>query len=289
MSISFLILLPLAMGYLTVYYVERLQANTFFYWMTLPWLPMTFALLGTYLALWEGLICIVMFAPIGYLFSSVGGVTAGFIARANRTAAAKNSLLACIIVLPILVGPIEGTIPTQRDIRSVESEITIAAPAATVWSNIARVPAIQRNELTPSWSRKIGFPDPIEATLSREGVGGVRHATFRGGVLFVETVNVWEPQQRLQFSIRVGNIPPTTLDEHVTVGGKYFDVLQGEYQLEPLADGSTRLHLISHHRLDTDFNWYAHLWTDAVMRDIQRNILRVIKNRCESGFVRPQI
>ena len=38
---------------------------------------------------------------------------------------------------------------------------------------------------------------------------------------------------------------------------------------------------MSKHRVSTDFNWYAHLWTDAVMSNIQREILRVIKNRCE--------
>jgi hypothetical protein len=126
----------------------------------------------------------------------------------------------------------------------------------------------------------------VEATLSNEGIGGVRHATFEGSVLFVETVDEWEPKRRLGFSIRAqtGQIPPTTLDEHVTVGGKFFDVLYGEYVLEPLANGATRLRLLSRHRVSTDFNWYAHLWTDAVMSDLQKRILFVVKNRSESAF-----
>ena len=69
--------------------------------------------------------------------------------------------------------------------------------------------------------------------------------------------------------------------EHVTVGGKFFDVLYGEYRLEPLSNGGTRLHLLSRHRVSTDFNWYAHLWTDAVMSDLQQRILLVVKNRSE--------
>jgi hypothetical protein len=86
------------------------------------------------------------------------------------------------------------------------------------------------------------------------------------------------------FSIRAqaDQIPPTTFDEHVTVGGEYFDVLHGEYMLEPLSNGRTRLHLTSQSRVSTDFNWYAHLWTDAVMSDLQRRILFVVKNRSES-------
>ena len=109
----------------------------------------------------------------------------------------------------------------------------------------------------------------------------MRHASFAGGVLFLETVDVWDPEHRLAFSIHADRIPSTTLDEHVRVGGQYFDVLRGEYRLEPLADGATRLHLSSQHRLTTDFNWYAHLWTDGVMDNVQENILLVIRERCE--------
>ena len=128
-------------------------------------------------------------------------------------------------------------------------------------------------------------PNPLEATLSHEGVGGVRHATFDGGILFVETIDTWEPQHKLGFSIHAdtANIPPTTLDEHVTVGGRFFDVLYGEYVIEPLPGGGVRLHLLSRHRLSTDFNWYAHFWTDAVMRDLQQRILLVVKNRSEGS------
>jgi hypothetical protein len=54
-------------------------------------------------------------------------------------------------------------------------------------------------------------------------------------------------------SLETEQIPPTTLDEHVTVGGKFFDVLHGEYTLEALHSGSTRLHLVSRHRVSTDF------------------------------------
>jgi hypothetical protein len=123
----------------------------------------------------------------------------------------------------------------------------------------------------------------VEATLSAEGVGGIRHASFAGGVLFLETIDVWEPERRLGFSIRAQTeeIPKTTLDDHVTVGGRFFDVLYGEYGLERIANGGTRLHLRSRHRVSTDFNWYAHLWTDAVMSDLQRRILVVVKNRSE--------
>ena len=87
----------------------------------------------------------------------------------------------------------------------------------------------------------------------------------------------------MRFSIRANtdSIPPTTLDEHVKIGGAFFDVLDGEYSLEPRPDG-VLLHLRSHERLSTHLNPYAEQWTDAVMRSIQSEILAVIKRRCEA-------
>lgn len=283
MTLGFMLFLPFAIGFTTIFVAERRQPQRVWVWLLLPWFGIVAGEVATALTLLEGMICIVMFTPIALLASSLGGVTAGIIVRYWPSRRGKNATLASVMCLPLLISAFEPSFLTQRDLRMVESTIDIQAPPAIVWQNIERVPRIRTSELQSSWSHTIGFPNPVEATLSEEAVGGVRHATFEGGVLFVETIDEWEPQRRLGFSIRAqtSQIPPTTLDEHVTVGGRFFDVLYGEYVLEPLSKGTTRLHLISRHRVSTDFNWYAHLWTDAVMRDLQQRILDVVRNRAE--------
>jgi hypothetical protein len=286
MTLSFMLLLPFAMGFITIFVIERRQAQPIWIWFILPWVTVAGAEAAMMVAEWEGVICIVMFTPIALGASTLGGVAAGLIVRFVRSRRAKQATLVSVMCLPMLLSSIEPRFLSQQEPRRVENVIDIQATPSAVWGNIERVPKIATSELQPSWSHSIGFPDPVEATLSTEGIGGVRHATFQGGVLFIETIDVWEPQRRLGFSIRAqaDQIPPTTFDEHVTVGGKFFDVLHGEYMIEPRANGSTRLHLTSESRVSTDFNWYAHLWTDAVMSDLQRRILFVVKNRAE----RPQ-
>ncbi len=160
--------------------------------------------------------------------------------------------------------------------------LTSKLPPPVIWKNIERVPAIQARELPTSWSHRIGFPNPVEATLSREGIGGVRHATLSGGVVFVETIDVWQPPQRLGFNIRAqtDQIPKTTLDEHVRIVGPFLDAFHGEYRLERINDKMV-WHLSGQHRVSTDFNWYEEVWTDAIMTDLQNRILQVIKARCE--------
>lgn len=284
MTLGFMFFLPLAMGFIAVFIVERRQEQRLWVWFLLPWIPVVAGEAATVLAYLEGFICVVMFTPIALATSSLGGIAAGLIARHSAHRAGKATM-ACVMLLPLVVTPLERQFPSHRELRTVESVTEIRATPEVVWRNIERVPRIDAAELQPSWSRRIGFPSPVEATLSHEGIGGVRHASFERGVLFVETIDTWEPEHRLGFSIHAetAQIPSTTLDEHVTVGGDYFDVLRGEYRLEPLADGRIRLHLLSQHRVSTDFNWYAHLWSDAVMADLQKTILRVVRNRCEAS------
>jgi len=67
------------------------------------------------------------------------------------------------------------------------------------------------------------------------------------------------------------------------MGGEHFGVLDGTYRIEPAGPGEVVLRLSSTHRLSTHFNFYASWWTDRVMSQIQRNILRVVKDRSEAA------
>lgn len=285
MTIAFLVVVPFAMGYITtsVYARELAKTGEDIGWgqcLGLPVLSVLLTLLVTILFRIEGAICLIFAAPLALICGIAGGITGGIVQRRKKNS--KPATL-CVALAPLLLLAVELHIPEHFETRTVETSILIHAPAQTIWNNIEKVDAIRPDELPPSWARRIGFPRPIAATLSHEGVGGVRHASFAGGLLFTETINYWEPQRDLSFSIKANTdeIPPTTLDEHVTIGGPYFDVLEGEYTLEPLADGTIQLHLRSTERLSTHFNAYAGLWTDAVMRDIQNSILQVVKQRCE--------
>lgn len=282
MSVGFLLLLPFALGFQVVWLAERRGKLDPLGWLLLPWLPSVLCLGAAFLAAMEGAICIIIWVPLFLLCASVGGGAAALLRHA-RTQPPRLPVLASVAILPFVAAPIEQAMPVPAEFTTVATQIDIAATPEHIWPFIARVAAIQSDELPASWVYRVGFPRPIEATLSREAVGGVRHATFEGGVLFVETIDRWEPQRRLAFSIHADpdSIPMRTLDQHVTVGGPYFDVLRGEYRIESLGPGRCRLHLTSRHRLSTRVNPYARLWTRAIMREIQENILAVIRRRCE--------
>lgn len=66
------------------------------------------------------------------------------------------------------------------------------------------------------------------------------------------------------------------------IGGPYFDMLDGRYEIQPIGDGRTILHLTSTHRLTTRFNWHAGLWTEPIMSEPRRYILAIVKARAEA-------
>lgn len=283
MTIAFLFLGPVVMGILTIRRASAQGPVPVWQWIVLPWVSVIVTFLGAAIFLLEGSICLVFAMPFALFGATIGGVICGLLTRYQNHL--SRTTTACVALLPLLLAPIETRLTAPTQTRTVESEILIHASAATVWHNIERVPAISPGELHTTWAQHIGFPRPVEATLSHEGVGGVRHASFERGLLFIETVTAWEPPHRLAFSIKAdtAHIPPTTLDEHVTIGGRYFDVLDGEYRIEQLSNGDVLLHLTSHQRLSTNFNGYAGLWTDGVMQSLQTSILQVIQHRCEKA------
>ncbi|HEY0781740.1 MAG TPA: hypothetical protein VGE98_04730 [Thermoanaerobaculia bacterium] len=284
MAAAFLFLVPFVLGFVTVFLGESAGRWSWPVRLFYPWIPALLALACALAIAWEGIICIFLWLPLVLVMSLLGGLVAGLLwPLRRRSRSLSGTLLLGCALRPYGVAPLARRRGLPREVRLVPTEITIRAPRDVVWRNIERVPAIRPDEQTFALTHLIGFPKPIEATLSHEGVGGIRHATFEGGVLFVETVTAWEPGRRLAFTIRAdtANIPSRTLDEHVTVGGPFFDVLSGEYRLEPIDARTTVLHLSSRHRLSTQLNGYAGLWTTFILRDTQDYILRVIRKRCE--------
>ena len=283
LSVAFLLVMPLALGALTAHCIPSTASG----WWRLVWAPFLVVLtfiLAAFLFHLEGLICLIIIGPAFLIMASLGALAYRVISDNLRKRRDKALVVAAFAVLPFVVGSVEGYFDNPDDFRRVENSVLIHAPAAVVWQHIIRVAPIAAQDLGPSFIDNFGFPRPIEATLTHEGVGGVRHATFERGVEFIETVDEWEPLQRLSFSIapNTATIPPTTFDEHVIVGGRFFDVLRGTYELHPAGAGRTRLVLHSQQRLSTHLNWYAGLWTSFVMSEIQGRILAVLKRRCEA-------
>ncbi|GGH14849.1 hypothetical protein GCM10011418_16100 [Sphingobacterium alkalisoli] len=221
-----------------------------------------------------------MILPAFLIAASIGGVIGGYL-KTNRT---NNRLsISLLVLLPFFAGPLESLIEKIPATYTAYTHIDIDAPAEKIWDNVTRVKEIP-SELDKGYLTNIlGFPRPVRAELDFEGVGAYREAVFTKGLVFHETVIEYIDNEKMVFTIKAypHEIPSTTLDEHIVIGGDYFDVLNGTYELEKLANGLHRLHLYSHFKMNTTFNFYAGWWGKWIMKDIQNNILQIEKERSE--------
>jgi len=281
MSIAFFLGVPFAIGYLTIYFlpIDAIEKDT--YHALIPWIADGVFLGTTLLFKIEGFACWVMVLPLFLMFSSVGGLIAGK-RRLRRRKKQDRLRVSLVLLLPFLIVPLEHLIPDSATRYEAYTYIDIHAPAATIWDNVVRVRTIDEAEDHGALTRFLKFPRPIRAELDHAGVGGRRQAIFTKGLVFEEVVLDYTDRRRMHFSIKADphSIPPTTMDKHIIVGGDFFDVLDGTYELTPLAGGGYRLDLYSHFTLKTRFNFYAHWWAGWIMKDIQNNILQVIRTRC---------
>lgn len=282
MSFGFIFLAPLAIGGLTVGLAPWRARRSLRYGAVMPMVASAIATALITVLAWESAICVLIALPVTALMAGAGGLVTAVLYRGERPRGEQRSLLLLFLLAPYVVTPIESRVPAPDSVRTVTNQVVVGADEAAVWREIIRVPPIQEHEQRWGPIRLLGLPRPIEATLSDEGLGAVRHASFEGGLRFVETVTEWQDRRAIGFTIvrDQASPPPAPLDG---IGGPYFDVLDGRYRIEPRGDGTVILHLASTHRLSTHFNPYAGLWTDSIMASLQQDVLRVVKARAEAA------
>jgi len=280
LSMSFVIAAPLVIGAISVYYsgtgeILSLKRRIFY-----PWISVIAILFTSFVTLLEGSICIILLLPAYLVIASLGGLIGGALYHASLNR--SNKALMSFAVLPLLLTVGEGHIDTPTVIGTVSHSINIEAPAATVWSHIKDIADITPEEFSASFIYAIGVPYPRIGRLDEQT--NIRLSRWDKGIAFSEYVveHIDNRYIRWTYDFKPGDIPAQALDEHVEIGGRYFDVIDTSYTATPSGDGSTELSLTISYRLSTNINWYARLWTDFLIADFERQILRVYKNRAEA-------
>ena len=231
--------------------------------------------------LMEGIVCVVMAAPIGAGLAFLG-VVAGYFLTRNKTNSGRLQSAAWLAIVAI-VG-LEGWNPPAPLEDTATSEIIIDAPAARVWAELHSI-----NDLPPTDNLlfRYGVAHPMGTATDGEGVGAARVCKMSTGDT-PEIVTVWKPGQELRF--KVLSTPPSMRE--LGFFGQTIDAahlhsayasLDGGFKLEALPDGRTRVIGESHYLLNLAPASYWNLWTGQIVRMVQRRVLGHIKTKAESG------
>jgi hypothetical protein len=233
----------------------------------------------------EGGLCLLMAAPLAIGLAVLGTLVGRQVMGQKLAPGALPAIGVVAAGLPLMM-TIEGATVSAAPVFALASDVVIAAPPAAVWREVIEFrPIPEPREFI--FTHGIAFP--LRAEISGRGAGAIRRCIFNTGT-FVEPIEVWEENRRLKFSVSENpppmiewspfQIAPSHLSGFLVSSG-------GEFALEALPGGGTRL---------TGTTWYRHslwpsaywrLWSDAIIHRIHLRVLDHIKRHAEADPRRP--
>jgi hypothetical protein len=280
-GVPLLIATPFVGGFTATSVYARLHRPSARGTVTVTVLALTVALIAMVLSAMEGMACILLASPLLCVEALLGGYLAHSIARSHpsATAGATSSALA---VLPFVFAANAVSPPPAEASTPVESAIVVHAPTEVVWKRVIAFPP-----LAPPTELlfRAGIAAPLRATIDGEGPGAVRRCEFTTGT-FVEPIVVWVPGRELSFSV---SSQPDPMREVTLYAGPrpphldgYLESTRGQFVLEPLPDGSTRLVGRTWYRMHMAPVWYWRFWSDRIIHAIHMRVLRHVAALAEA-------
>ncbi len=225
----------------------------------------------------EGLICMVMAAPFGLLFTWIGNLL-GYEVTKKHPQRTTTVMLVLVCLIPF-------TAFTEREVTPkvapVITSVVIDADIATVWKNVVAFPKLDPPE---EFLFKVGISYPIESRIEGQGKGAIRYCTFNSGD-FIEPITIWEENSLLAFDVLEQPEPLKELsfwDVNSPHLHDYFISKRGQFKLEQLEDGKVLLEGTTwyYHNIKPDIYW--RLWSNLIIHQIHNRVLDHIKAVSES-------
>lgn len=216
----------------------------------------------------EGILCIVMAAPLGAGVAAIGGALGRRLALGRRN---REARMMSVAILPAIMA-LDLALPPAIVIPS-EQSVDIQAPPEAVWAAIVSGEPVARS---PGLIAAAGLAYPVRSKLLGEGAGAQRLGYFSTGVAR-ERVTTWIPMRTLAFTAL--SQPPAMAEMspyrevHTPHVSGYFTTTDTRFDLAPLTGGGTRLTIRGSHVLRMDPVLY---WEPLARIAIRLNVARVL-------------
>ena len=272
---------PFTTGALAGYLANRGAPRSLLGTMLVALLSQVAVAAGLLVVAVEGLVCLLMALPFGFVIACLGAFLGREIARRRPESPALATLL--LIALPAS----DAFMPAPQPVSGiVRTSIEIAAPPEVVWRHV-----VSFSELPPprQWLFHLGVAYPVRARIAGRGVGAVRRCEFSTGA-FVEPITAWDEPRRLAFDVTAAPIPMEEWSPYRKVYAAHLDAgfrsRRGEFRLIELPGGRTRLEGRTWYALDIHPAWYWGLYVDAIVHTIHDRVLSHIRTLAEAEAMR---
>jgi uncharacterized membrane protein YhaH (DUF805 family) len=229
----------------------------------------------------EGVICILMAAPIAAVLAVLGGLV-GYVVQMRPWIqdSTPASILGLVLLLPTLMAA-ETVKAPQPELREVRTEVIVDASPELVWKYVVAFPPLPE-PTDPIFRTGIAYPQRAE--IYGQGVGAVRHCVFSTGP-FVEPIEIWDEPRCLAFQVTEQPAPMEELSPfhiHPPHLHNFLVSRKGRFELEALPDGRTRLAGTTWY---TNRMWpadYWGVWSDFLIQRIHRRVLDHVRECAEA-------
>ncbi len=230
----------------------------------------------------EGVICILMAAPLAVPLALFGALLAHVIQAANRRSQTPPLLCVGLLAAPLMLGS-ERLADAPAPLLEVKSSLDIAAPPERVWRHV-----VAFAELPPptEWLFRLGIAYPVRAEIFGSGPGAIRHCVFSTGP-FVEPIEIWDEPKLLRFTVTKNPPPMQEWTPYESVHPPHLEGFlaseRGQFQLVALPDGGTRLEGTTWYRHNM---WPVAYWqtlSDYIIHRIHVRVLENIRSRAEAA------
>jgi len=283
-GLSLFLALPFVMGYIAVWVHSRAHSVAFIDVVVLVSLTVLLTGAGIAAIAIEGIVCLVMAAPIAWLLALIGGSLALVIHAAPGMRNEQLSTFGVVLLsLPMLMG-LEHASPPQVPRFQVHTSIEIAAAPEVVWKRIIAFPPLPKpNEML---FRYAGIAYPIEAHIQGEGLTADRECRFSTGI-FKEPILAWETNKHFAFGVADEPLLMTETSPYGQIRVRHledrdFQPERADFVLTPLPNGGTRLEGTTTYQNKMWPGQYWRLYTDSVVHTIHRRVFEHVKQLSEA-------
>ena len=275
------IALPFCLGMFAVLLYSYHAPRSFSECMTVALLPIAVVGIVLLAVAIEGLICILMAAPLAVFLAIVGGSLGYGIQAAHWLKKGTPAMLSVALLLTPALMTVEHVVKPQPSTFVVKSAIEVNAPPEAVWKEV-----VAFAEIPPPKEMlfRAGVAYPIRAEITGHGPGAVRRCVFSTGA-FVEPIRIWDEPHLLRFGVAANPAPLNELSPYGQIEPAhlhgYFESHQGQFLLTELPGGRTRLEGTTWYSHTMWPETYWHLWSNYIIHRIHMRVLEHIRTQVE--------
>jgi hypothetical protein len=177
----------------------------------------------------EGIVCLLMAAPLLALGLTIGALLGNLIRRRwiDRSDAPERNLVLLILLTPFFIAAADHVEKPHRHAETVEefsSTLIVPTGREETWRLVEKMDRLDGER---PFLLRLGIPTPYRCELEKPEIGGTRVCYFREGIL-AQNITAWDFPRSFEVTITANTLP----------GRRWLTLKSAAYEFEAVPNGT---------------------------------------------------